>query len=277
MKFHIYPANDSALTTRAILLFAGWGMDEKPFAGLAVGGYSLIAVWDYRNPTIPPELERLLTEMEEIAVVAWSFGVPAATRFIIDHPELPITARIAVNGTMHPVDDRLGIPEAIFSGTLEGLSEKTLPKFYLRMCGSSASFRDFSTRLPARTVGELREELEAIRDAAPTATRGVWDRAVVSTSDRIIPPANQTEAWSEEAVETITLEGAHLPDFPAVLQTLLTEKGLVAEKFARAGSTYDDNATAQREIASKLLSFVPETLPTIPPPSQPSKSVAAPD
>ena len=263
MKFHIYPTSDSATTNRIILLFAGWGMDEKPFADLSAGGYRLAVVWDYRDTAFPTELEKVLATVEEIVVMAWSFGVPAATRFILNHTELPITARIAINGTMHPVDDRLGIPEAIFNGTLEGLSEKSLSKFHLRMCGSSASFRDFSAKLPARTVSELREELEAIRDTAPLASlHRVWDRAIVSAADRIIPPANQTEAWSAEAVETISVEGAHLPDFPALFQTLLTEKGLVAEKFARAESTYDDNATAQREIAAKLLSLIPESLLT---------------
>lgn len=257
MKFHIFPPQDSASASRTILLFAGWGMDEKPFARINVQGYRLIVVWDYRDFTIPDALTTELETAEEIVVLAWSFGVPAATRFILSNKNLPVTATIAVNGTMHPVDDRLGIPEEIFRGTLDGLTEKSLSKFHLRMCGSSSAFRDFSATLPQRPVDELREELQTIGDAHFDAPEGLWDRAVVSLSDRIIPPDNQTEAWSSEAFETITVAGPHLPDFNMLLSMLLTEKGLVAEKFARAERTYDDNALVQRDIARHLVELIP--------------------
>lgn len=257
MKFHIYPPYDSAPTQRTIVLFAGWGMDEKPFAQIAVKGYRLIALWDYRDGSFPQQLEAELQGSSEVVVAAWSFGVPAATRFILSHRHLPLTATIAVNGTMHPVDNRLGIPKEIFRGTLEGLSEKSLSKFYLRMAGSGEAYREFSASLPVRELDELREELRAIESAPAEAAKGVWDCAVVSGGDRIIPPANQREAWSTKACEIIETEGAHLPDFNAIFRSLLTEKGLVAEKFTRAESTYEANATVQREIAEKLCSLIP--------------------
>ena len=77
-------------------------MDEKPFASLKQEGYRIIVVWDYREPAFPPSLVEKLEQYREIAVIGWSFGVPAATRFLAVHPELPVSARIAVNGTMHP-------------------------------------------------------------------------------------------------------------------------------------------------------------------------------
>ncbi|MDE6037246.1 MAG: DUF452 family protein, partial [Duncaniella sp.] len=99
MKFHIFPADDPRSATRAILLFAGWGMDEKPFVRTGLQGYTLIVIWDYRDSSFPPELHSMLRDFREIAVIGWSFGVPAATEFILSNPELPVTARIAVNGT----------------------------------------------------------------------------------------------------------------------------------------------------------------------------------
>ncbi|MDE6431098.1 MAG: hypothetical protein K2K65_08015, partial [Duncaniella sp.] len=65
MKFHIYPTSDSATTNRIILLFAGWGMDEKPFADLSAGGYRLAVVWDYRDTAFPTELAKVLATVEE--------------------------------------------------------------------------------------------------------------------------------------------------------------------------------------------------------------------
>lgn len=270
MKFHVYqsPSGSSASSgsslptavaadsaTRAILLFAGWGMDEKPFASVGVEGYRLIVVYDYRDATFPPELESALRDdYEEIAVVAWSFGVPAATRFILSHKDLPLTARIAVNGTMHPVDDSRGIPSAIFRGTLDALDERSLVKFNRRMCGGTEAFLEFSRRAPLRPIDELRDELAAIAAADSPAPKGVWDRAVVGTADRIIPTANQLTAWADdgEAFETITVDSPHLPDFNRLFARFLTRKGLVAEKFTRAETTYDDNAVVQHEIADRL-------------------------
>lgn len=253
MKFHIFPPSDPRhAADRAILIFAGWSMDEKPFASLRRGGYRIIAVWDYRDDDAMQTLAEELRNYRETVVIGWSFGVPAASRFLQAHPELPVTARIAVNGTMHPVDDLRGIPETIFAGTLAGLGEKTLSKFHLRMCGSAEAYRRFCLTLPARDIDGLRAELEAVSDAGDAADV-VWDTAIVSSSDRIIPPENQLRAWrSGEALEVLTTDGAHMPDFQALIDRFVTEKGLVAEKFGRAGETYDDNAVIQRKIAGKL-------------------------
>ena len=103
---------------RALLFFAGWGMDEKPFASLVVAGYDLWLVWDYRDMTLGCGD---FVRYREIVVVAWSFGVPAAARFIEGNQSLNITLKLAVNGTLFPVDDRMGIPQTIFDGTRANL------------------------------------------------------------------------------------------------------------------------------------------------------------
>ncbi len=252
MKHHIFHT-DTAPSPRLILLFAGWGMDEKPFSGIAVPGYDLCVVWDYRDAG--QDMEPILREYTEIAVIAWSFGVPAAARFISGHPQLPITAKIAVNGTQHPVDDHSGIPAEIFRGTLEGLTEKSLGKFYLRMAGSATEFKKFAENTPERHIEELRAELQAI--AGRDGKKILWDKAIVADNDRIIPTANQLNAWKEEAVETRLTPGSHLPDFNTLLNSLLTDKTLVKRRFWRASSTYDTNAVIQKQIAHHLMGLWP--------------------
>ncbi len=238
---------------RLLLIFAGWGMDPRPFETLAPEGYDVAVAWDYSDLSAP--WVKNLEHYSEIVVMAWSFGVPAAASFILDHPALPITARIAVNGTQHPVDDRLGIPSEIFRGTLDSLSDSNLTRFYRRMCGGAAPYRQFAERLPERDVEELREELRAIGSRGD-CTPVMWDKAFISSGDLVIPPAAQREAWCEEAYMVTELTGPHLPDFARLLKRTLTDKKLVGRKFGDATASYDANASVQHMVTDRLLSGV---------------------
>ena len=97
--------------SRALLMFCGWGTDASVATMLNFSGYDTIAIWDYR--TVSDFDTSLLLRYDEIVVAAWSFGVAAAARFLADNPALSVTRRVAINGTLHPVSDTLGIPEAI--------------------------------------------------------------------------------------------------------------------------------------------------------------------
>lgn len=237
-----------------VLLFAGWGMDERPFAGLARAGYDIAVVWDYRD--ISASWADRLAAYDEIAILAWSFGVPAASAFISAHPDLPVTSRIAVNGTQHPVDDRLGIPKSIFDGTLRGLDNRNMTKFYRRMCGNGESYKSFSSHLPQRDVDGLRDELAAIGSRA--VTKVMWDKALIADNDLIIPTANQLRAWETQAFEITTYHGSHLPPFAEILSDGLTDKSLVEQRFRKASETYEQNASVQRAVSGRLIEMVPQ-------------------
>ena len=249
MRFEYIDHDTSRSVRPLILLFAGWGMSPAPFAGLTRSGYDIAVVWDYRDLSAP--WLDLLTPHREIAVVAWSYGVHAAARFIESHPVLNIPARIAVNGTRFTADNTRGIPRAIFDATLAGLDARAVTKFNMRMCGGGEAYRRFDTMAPARPVDELREELQSFdTDPAPYM---MWDKAFISSDDRIIPPANQHNAWSGEAVEIIPLDGPHLPDFGLILRMGLNDKGLIEQCFRKAEPTYDEHATMQLATASRLI------------------------
>ncbi len=233
-------------------------MDARPFSGLRHEGYDIAVAYDYRSLTAADEA--LLESYGEICVVAWSFGVPAAQRFLRLHPGLPVTARVAVNGTLFPVDDHSGIPVAIFEGTLTGLSGATLTKFRRRMCGSSQAFATFSLSAPLRTdIEELASELRAIRDLERPAADGLylWDTVYISASDRIIPADNQRVAW-EGHRRVIEVDGPHLPDFEMIISRSLRDKTLIAERFAASSDSYEDEAAAQRQIALRLARLTAE-------------------
>lgn len=235
-----------------LLLFAGWGMDTRPFAGLADLPSDVAVAYDYSDRNF----ENLSIEgYDNLLVIAWSFGVFAASRWMQTSQVKPAVA-IAINGTPLPVDDRKGIPHRIFNATLDNLSENSLLKFYARMCGSRQACDAFLQQRPERSVESLREELEAIRDeaAATPAPENGWDKAYVALNDRIIPPDCQKCFWSEADVPFLEIDDAHLPAlFNDIVRTSLVDKDLVKQKFEAAWDTYDRFALPQRIIAGRLL------------------------
>ncbi len=230
-----------------LIIFAGWGMDHRPFTNITLRNYDIAIAYDYTDGAFD---SGFCQGYDDITVIAWSFGVIAADIFFAKNSGLPVSLSVAVNGTLYPVDDSRGIPEAIFRGTLDGLSEQTLMKFYRRMCGGAESFKRFMASKPERPITSLREELEAIAAMKPRHSR--WDIAVIYDNDRIIPPLNQVRSWQQEGVRTIRLEGHHLPDFFRLITMIITDKTLVAKRFLEAKPTYDANAIVQRETAARL-------------------------
>ncbi len=236
--------------TRAVVIFAGWAMDAHPFATLRKDGYDIYVAYDYRKTAADISM---LDGYEEVCIIAWSWGVPAAAEFIHNNRHLlHVTAAIAVNGTMTPIDDKSGIPENIFQGTLDGLTEASLVKFYRRVCGSAAAYRQFAQYAPKRDFATLRPELEAIRDnGASCQSPLIFDRVIINNNDLIIPSANQRLAWEGHPCVTET-EGCHLPDFQRILDLHIRDKSLIGERFSAASATYPQEASVQRHIAQHL-------------------------
>lgn len=234
---------------RLLLIYAGWGMDWRPFRDLSLPGYDILVLWDYRDLTFN---WKPLMAYDEVCLVAWSMGVFAASVTI--HELLPrITKRIAINGTLDPIHDSKGIPAAIYHGTINALAPGTLRKFYRRMCMNAQEFEAFHANQPKRTIAELSEELRAIETHyifhVPQVQQ--WDLAVVSRHDAIFPTQNQVTAWRQFAPIQF-MEAAHLPDFAKILPRLFIDKDRVRSRFAASAATYTEKALAQHRIAAAL-------------------------
>ena len=238
---------------RLLLIFAGWGMDWRPFRNLQKHGYDIMVVWDYRSLDI--NWHPVISAYADICLLAWSMGVFAAS--LTAHQLLPrITKRIAVNGTLTPIHDRLGIPEAIFDGTLRGLSPTSLRKFYRRMCLTAQQFAAFMADKPKRDIDELIDELHSIETLSILHTEQItqWDLAVISRHDAVFSAVNQAEAWRGLAPVQM-MDAAHLPDFAMLISRLFIDKQLVSERFEHAASTYSEQATVQDAAAARLLEY----------------------
>ncbi len=247
---------DKGLNDKLILIFAGWGMDCGVFSDLAFDGYDVMVVWDYREDGFDLSA---LQGYGEIYLFAWSFGVFVASVKMSDLGQFPVMLRVAINGSVTPVDDALGIPEAIFHGTLNGLDERNLAKFYRRMCFDAHEYKRFAERAPHREIAELKSELQAIYDMSRDETVKVsplaWDRAVIADDDRIFPVGNLVNSW--KALSRVRhIAGGHLPDFSKIMEQEVIDKKLVASRFAASASTYDSAAIVQRSMAERLWSLV---------------------
>lgn len=241
---------------RLLVIFAGWAMDQTPFCHVCRPGYDTLVIWDYRDLSIDWSI---VASYEEIVLIAWSMGVYAASMTIhsIDHL---ITAKIAVNGTLSPVSDLYGIPQAIFEGTAETLDDRNLRKFFRRMCGDRATTDRFMLSAPQRPVCELVDELRAIYPepwfANPKVT--TWDRAVIGRNDAIFPACNQQRAWSGNAAITV-VDRPHYIDIQEIADAYIIDKERAAGCFDERRDSYDANTPVQQAIVSELVDDIVRT------------------
>lgn len=91
------------------------GSDENLFRRTVAEGYDCLLCFDYRTLEFDYSL---LDGYREIRLLAWSMGVWVAGQILSGHT-YPWKMKLAVNGTPFPIDDRRGIAEAVFHGTLE--------------------------------------------------------------------------------------------------------------------------------------------------------------
>lgn len=190
---------------RLLLFFVGWGSDENLFRRTVAEGYDCLLCFDYRTLEFDYSL---LDGYREIRLLAWSMGVWVAGQILSEHT-YPWEMKLAVNGTPFPIDDRRGIAEAVFHGTLENFSDAALARFRRRICGGAGQVKEFLSHQPYRTTEELGAELAALEHEVgkvqPAAF--VWDKAIIGLCDKIFIPANQRAAWT--GTEVMEVEAEH--------------------------------------------------------------------
>lgn len=246
--------------TRLILVFAGWSAGPEIARGIDLPGWDVAVAYDFSSLSLDADF---LNSYYTVYLFAWSLGVYAASLTL---PTDRITSAFAINGTLHPVDDRLGIPTAIFKGTAENLSARNLLKFRMRMMRDTNQWKECSQLFDCEPdndrIEHLRNELLNIIDSCSSTDIDAsqkqplqWTRAYISANDRIFPSANMRNAWDlDPDVEQTETEGGHYSDIAEIVRNVISDPRKVSEKFTRAASTYDTHAIAQYSIALKLAS-----------------------
>ena len=203
------------------LFFAGWGMDSRPFAWAADAPHTadcdFAVCYDYTDIQLDKvnQANAQLHGYSKVRVRAWSLGVYAAS-LVLPDMGCAISTAVAINGTLWPVDDELGIPHAVYDATAANLTDESLERFNRRMCGAHRAV--FESRRPLRSVDSLRAELLNIRECAADRAKPQftgWTQAVLSSRDKIFPIANMRRAWA--ATPQLELDEPHyMPDIPFV-------------------------------------------------------------
>lgn len=165
-------------------------------------------VYDYRDWHFPADA----SQYEEVKIIAWSLGVWVATRLCVTWENIQWGTRIAINGTPYPINDKEGIPESIFRGTLEHLSAEGMRRFVRRMCGSREALSIYNS-VPSRPLEVIREELQWLYTEICAHEEGkrcfTWTKAWGSIADRIFPIGNQRNAWQRLGVELCEIDAPH--------------------------------------------------------------------
>ncbi|WP_282051859.1 pimeloyl-ACP methyl esterase BioG family protein [Phaeobacter inhibens] len=181
----------------AIVIFGGWAVGPGVFDHLA-GAQDLVFVNDYRN--LDADLPDL-SGYDHVTLLAWSFGVAAYAHWQEGRAD-PFDRKVAVNGTLTPVDETRGIPPAVMVKTAEGLSEQRFAQFLRRTFNAP--------QLPhAVDIDARRAELHAVA-ARGTASVVAFDQVWIAGRDRIFPPENQHRAWAGATIRELPA-AAHVP------------------------------------------------------------------
>lgn len=205
MQFHwLNKQNNSKL----IIFFAGWSFDENPFKFLACENFDVLIVYDYS--TIDENIENF-TSYKEINLIAWSMGVFVA--YLLKDKLPKFNKKIAINGTPLPVNDEFGIPVKPFLLTLRHARTGLEGKFYQNIFDTKEEFEKYSTMSVNRSIENRETELKSLYDKIRSAEinyNRFYDKALISSRDKIIPTKNQINFWQNNA-EIEMLESGHFP------------------------------------------------------------------
>lgn len=191
-----------------ILFFGGWGMDERPFKPLKTKS-DLLFVYNFTELSFAFDFSKY----KKIHLIAYSYGVFMAAYCIEKLPLL--TTKTAVNGTLKPIDENYGIPEKIFSLTLENMTMDTAMKFREKLFKNKEHFDLFNRNQPHRDIDDSLAELGALKnyflsEKTPSLD---YDNVYISNRDRIIPTKNQTNYWTNfvKHKNIQTVDAGHFP------------------------------------------------------------------
>ncbi len=201
-KFYQHKEGNKSL----IVFFNGWAMTAETVESLTYDqDKDLLVLWDYRSMNLDFDF----STYSEIYLLAWSMGVWAADKFLTSLAiSLPIKEAIAICGTGYPMSDTRGIPQTIFEGTLESVSEENRLRFNRRMCGGKRLKHLFEA-LQKRSTEEIKGELQTVYEEEVKRLEigekkkeitAPWTKAFVGQKDRIIPPQNQENYWREQGI-----------------------------------------------------------------------------
>jgi len=197
-----------------LVFFAGWSFDWRPFTGIEPEDFDVLFVYDYNRLNVPEEFAEF-SNYENKYLAAWSMGVFCAYLYYKRGFFTDFKQKIAINGTITPVDNNYGIPVKIFELTLKHAQKGLEEKFYKNVFLKEEEFevyREFPVqRSIENRVSELNALYERIKENENPEYEKFYDLAYVSEFDKIIPPQNQTSSHNKNGTPVVSLPYGHFP------------------------------------------------------------------
>lgn len=195
-----------------IVFFAGWSFDEKPFKFLQCNNFDVLFVYDYNDFKLPEELKNIKNYKHKY-LITWSMGVFVANLFKNLFSDFEY--KMAINGTISPVDNEFGIPIKMFELTLKHAKIGLEGKFYKNVFQTEEEFQEYSKTPVGRTIENRVSELEnlytEIKNYKELEIQKFYDFAIVSDFDKIIPPKNQIASHNQNKARVLSLPYGHFP------------------------------------------------------------------
>lgn len=191
-----------------IIFFAGWSFDYKPFEFLDCKNSDVLAFYDYNdiNTEIPP-----INNYKKYSLIAWSMGV--YTAYLLKDKLPKFDKKIAINGTPFPVDDNFGIGQKTFLLTLRHAKTGLEGKFYQNIFKENFEYEKYLKTPVERSIENRADELKSLYEIIKNTNinyEPYYNKALISTNDKIIPTKNQLNFWKNNA-ETEMIESGHFP------------------------------------------------------------------
>jgi len=195
---------------KLLIFFGGWSMDHCFVRNWETDTHDILSVCDYTEPAPPIALDQWRRRYQSVDLVAWSLGVWMAAFMLQDEDCSLLNDVAAVNGTLHPIDDLLGIPGDVFTGTVKNWPVEAMrQRFYRRICSKNALS---AFPWPERTPESQQMELMAL-ETRITANMQLlpvcFKRAAVSQNDRIFAAENQLRAWHNAGIAATVIDDYH--------------------------------------------------------------------
>lgn len=205
-SFWLNKQNNSSL----IVFFAGWSFDNFPFVGINPTLYDILIVYDYNDLSLPKEFEDF-SQYDNKTLITWSMGVFVA--YELRDLFKDFNYKLVINGTVTPVDDEFGIPVKMFELTLKHAAKGLEGKFYQNVFLTDEEYGLYESYPVRRSIENRVSELENLYDLIKNKKgqeyEKFYDFAIVSDSDKIIPPKNQIASHKNNNVPFITVPYGH--------------------------------------------------------------------
>ena len=192
-----------------IVFFAGWSFDQNPFKTLDCGDFDIIFVYDY-NEISTFDID--VSEYKKKYLITWSMGVFVA--YLMRHKFSDFDYKIAVNGTVSPVDNEFGIPVRMFELTLKHAQKGLEGKFYQNVFDTVDEYEKYLKSPVKRTIESRVNELSSLYSLIKNTDisfENFYNVAIVSEFDKIIPPQNQINSHKKSNTPVISLSNGHSP------------------------------------------------------------------